>query len=62
MAETCTEYFDRIDYETDDAYLFKIIDDSRDYWLPKSQIIVNELSNGYEVELPVWLAEQKALI
>lgn len=57
-----TEYFDYMAHDTNDAYLFKNNDDDENYWLPKSQVEITKLSNGYEVEMPEWLAKEKELI
>lgn len=58
-----TEMWDSIKAETDNAYLFGDAGyDDDDFWLPKSQISVRELSNGYEVKIPFWLAEKKGIV
>jgi hypothetical protein len=61
--EDIEELFESIKYETDKSYLFgdKGTKDN-DCWLPKSQVEVTEISNGYKVRIPEWLAKKKDLI
>ncbi len=55
------EMYKEIAWETIGSYKFKD-DDGKEVWLPKSQVDVRELSNGVEVEIPIWLAKEKGLI
>ena len=57
MTDTRIE-FDKLEKETDDAYLI-VIDDEQ-IWLPKSQ--VRMYPNTEKVYVPDWLALKKGLI
>lgn len=56
-----------IKYETDLAYLVGTGEDDEDpRWIPKSLISDSTLELGvqedHEIEVPVWLAEEKGLV
>ena len=46
--------------DTEDAILLS--DGVSEHWLPRSQIKIRKLSNGYEVIMPEWLAKKKGFI
>ena len=60
--EDVVEMWDEIKAETENAYLFGDENCSANVWLPKSQVKVNKMSRGYEVQIPYWLAKKKGLV
>jgi len=54
---TIIEY-SRIKSETDKAWLL-ILDDGEREWFPKSVCVLDK--ENFEIEVPMWLAEQKGL-
>jgi len=62
LEEPIVECWDSIKAETDAAYLFGDEGYEDNVWLPKSRVEVKKLVNGYEVEIPYWLAKKKGLV
>lgn len=60
--EYVTELWDSIKHETPTACLFGDEGFDDNVWLPKSQVFVRKLSRGYEVKIPMWLAEKKGIV
>lgn len=60
--EDVVEYWDSIKAETSNAYLMGDEGYEDNVWLPKSQVSLKKLSNGYEVTIPYWLAKKKGLV
>ena len=56
LVEICGD----IKHDTEDAILLS--DGVNFDWLPRSQIKIRKLSNGYEVIMPEWLAKKKGFI
>ena len=50
--------YEEIIADTDLAWLVRI--DGEDYWLPKSQVEIDE--DHQEIEIPNWLAKDKEII
>jgi len=50
------------DIKTDTENAILLSDGVSEDWLPRSQIKIRKLSNGYEVIMPEWLAKKKGFI